>query len=237
QKHQTEKDLAEKREKAVRAEAERTEAERKAKAEAERVEAEHKAKEVAERRMKAEREAKEKAERAEAERRAKEEAERKAKAETEREEAERMAKEESKRKAKAAIDAKAGYVAKPDGGAVPIPTVNSTPARPAPIPETPAQPTLTVRAELNGREAKGALMQTMSGRVALPYDWPDKLTRGRSYGPYLVCYNNNGYGDYYGSFKIDDVNWNGHTNMTIRLGKTWPENIRRPAQGIQSWAF
>ena len=99
----------------------------------------------------------------------------------------------------------------------------------------PAPPTLTVRAELNGLEASGARMQTMSGHVLLPYDWPDRLTRYRSYGPYLVQYSD-GCNNYYGSFKIDGVNWNGHTNITVRLDATWPEDIRPPARRIQNWA-
>ena len=114
----------------------------------------------------------------------------------------------------------------------PVPSIQP----PAPPIQPPAPPTLTVRAELNGREASGARMQTMSGHVLLPYDWPDRLTRGRPYGPYLVQYSD-GCNDYYGSFKIDGVNWNGHTNITVRLDATWPEDVRRPVQGIRNWAF
>ena len=92
---------------AEKAEAERLEAERKAKEEAERLErerleAERKAKEEAERKAKeeAERKAKE-----EAERKAKEEAERKAKEEAERIEAERKAREEEERLEQARLEA------------------------------------------------------------------------------------------------------------------------------------
>ena len=115
-----------------------------------------------------------------------------------------------------------------------MPPVVAKPAQPA-IAE-PAPPKLTVRAELNGREVKGARMQKMTDWVVLPHDWPERLPKGRSYGPYLVQYDD-GNGNYYGSFKIDDVNWNGHTNITVRLGENWPEDVRRPALGIQSWAL
>ena len=210
-------------------EADRIDAERKAKEE--KAAAERKAREIAERKAKeeAERKAKEEAARIDAERKAKEEkaaAERKA-----REIAERKTKEESERRAKeeaARIEAERKAKEEEIGR-------NGAP-KPPPVSPPAAPPTLTVRAELNGRETIGARMQTMSGHVSLPYDWPGRLTRERSYGPYLVHYSD-GYNNYYGSFKIEDVNWNGHTNITVRLGVTWPEDIRRPAQGIRSWAF
>ena len=187
--------------------------------EAARIEAERKAKEDAERRANEEEAASIEAERkaADAERRAKEE-------EAARIEAERKAADAAKDRADNATAERRHFEV-------------DSPNAPKPSPVMPpAPPRLTVRAELNGREVKGARMQTLSGDVFLPYDWPERLTKGRHLGPYRVQYDD-GNGNYYGSFKIDDVNWNGHTNITVRLGENWPEDVRRPALGIQSWAL